>query len=297
MKVHNNPVINGALILGAVLFGSCTHFQSSDQTKTISIDPKSKQTEQALSCFSRPLQKLRKPESESVFKKAKITLLKNKQGVMSLVWDQGALDKQANLKHSLTQFSKGLRGGSLKKVSLEGQSMAKIHRQLIDLGFRHTLSPLMVGVKNGKQAPMYWLRDGSQASKIKDKKELLPFHIYVHDDGSLVRLKPAGVPDPKRKNPRPQPHGSKSVLMNLDKVCVDATCELDTSFENEGFKVAENGLPIPKAPTLNYGLRRLPKLFSKDGIADLNAAENAWKDAVMDMAHINLQADFSHCHD
>ncbi|NRA45091.1 MAG: hypothetical protein HRU09_09075 [Oligoflexales bacterium] len=295
MAFKTNILIKSAVVLSGIMLSSCTLFQNQPQLEPPGLLQTNTKIGPQISCYSKPGRKIRKPQVQEVYNKAKASLLANGQQAKSIVWDQGELAKQKELKESLTQFLRGEKGASLKLVSLEGQSLEKIHEKLLKLGFRHTQVPLEAK-SSAQSSPIYWLRNGSQISEIKDKRSLLPFHIYVHDDGSLVRLKPAGIPDPKRENPRPQPHGSKSVLLSHRKVCVQSKCELDTSFKNEGFKVAENGLPLPKAPSKNFGLSELPNRFQLREPMDRRAAEEAWKDAIMDFAHIDLQADFSHCH-
>lgn len=283
----------GAILAGAWILSSCALFQSGAKLEGPQGLQPSKKPEPKLSCLTKPADKHRSPEVQKAYDRMKTFLNQNNSKITPFIWDQGQLAKQAQLKDSLGKYLQGSKGASLKKISLEGRSLTEIHQQLLKLGFRHFQIPLQVFGK--PNATTYWFRDGSQSSVIKVKSDLLPFHIYVHDDGSLVRLKPAGIPDPKRKNPRPQPHGSKSVLLNLKKICKDSQCELDTSFDNEGFKVTESGLPVPKAPIQRFGLRSAPNQFQKGNSADTGSIEEAWKDAVMDLIHIDLKADFSHC--
>ena len=127
----------------------------------------------------------------------------------------------------------------------------------------------------------YWLKDGGITEDINDPNLVL-MDIYVHRDGSMIRIKSFGVPDASGVlEPRRMPHASKSVLKNL---CKGKNCTQDTSFNNEAFKVTDEGFPVPKSSSPQAGLK-LP--YNNDD--EIGKMLNA---VVMDtnavLSHINL---------
>jgi hypothetical protein len=160
--------------------------------------------------------------------------------------------KDTKLKETLTAYQKGTKGGSVKDLVLEGKSAPQLHDELIKRGFTLEDPNGRLQDWNPKTKQMeYRLRDGSfTTDKNLALKEGVPHYVYVHKDGGMVRVKPEGNPDGVRN----VPHTSKSVLHEPFK-----NGKLDTSWPNEAFKVNDKGQAVPKAPTVEGGMREAPR--------------------------------------
>jgi hypothetical protein len=178
------------------------------------------------------------------------------------VWDQDAIAQPfkgienpngKTLGDRLGEFTKGQAGASVKELDLSGKSPREIDAALRDAGFSHRREGLPTTLHSGAVIEV-------------------PHDIYVHPDGGMVRVKPQGVPENKF---RPQPHVSKSVL--FDAAPKDGGWP-DTRFENEAFKVANDGTPLPSATKSSYGFK------SRGGQLE----KVVYNDYLMDRAHTNL---------
>ncbi len=199
------------------------------------------------------------------------------------IWDQKYLQRNPHILEAIHDFQKGRRGQRLKRLNLEGKTAQDIHKELLNLGFFWTKFPLRASFK--KQT--YWLMDG-KTTKDSHHKDIVYTHFYTHADGSLVRIKAAGIPDHRGKHPRRSPHAIKAVLLNTDSnLCQKKNCCYDTSYQNEAFKVTNENQPVPKAPSSKCGLK-LPK----DNGTPLNKQRTrVIKNAIMNLAHTNLKTD------
>lgn len=198
------------------------------------------------------------------------------------VWDQGYLQHNPHVLEAIHDFRKGRRAQTLKHVNLEGKTAQELHKELLSLGFFWTKSPLRASFK--KQT--YWLIDG-KTTKDLHHKNIVYLHFYIHADGSLVRIKAAGIPDFRGKHPRRAAHAVKVVLLNTDSnLCQKTVCQYDTSYQNEAFKVTNENQPVPKAPSPKFGLK-LPQ--SARSIAMDKQWARVIKNAVMNLAHTNLK--------
>lgn len=164
---------------------------------------------------------------------------------------------------TLEAFEQGSKGKSVKDLDLSGKSASEIDRELRAKGFTHERTGIATTDANGNT--VYRTKDRGLTSNPKDPNAT-PQDIYVHPDGGMVRVKPAGDPG----NPyRAQPHASKSVLYNPTK---------GTSFSNEAFKVTNDGRAVPKAPTPGAGLPTTADEAARRKIAD----------ELMNAGHTNL---------
>jgi hypothetical protein len=93
--------------------------------------------------------------------------------------------------------------------------------------------------------------------------------IFVHDDGSLVKIKPNGDAKHFNKHGRPGPMVSKEVLTDLTE-----SGEALTEFDNVAFKVTESGKPIPR----EIKHLRLPPEVMHDKVAK-KTFKTAWADS------------------
>lgn len=197
------------------------------------------------------------------------------------VWDLGFLQKNPHILEAIRDFKKGRRAQTLKQVDLEGKTAQDLHTELLNLGFFWTKVPLRASFK--KQT--YWLITG-KTTKDPNHKDVVYTHFYTHVDGSLVRVKVAGVPDLRGKHPRRSPHATKAVLLNTDpNLCQKGNCLYDTTYQNEAFKVTNENQPVPKAPSTKYGLK-LPQ--GPENALNQHKARVV-KNAVMNLAHTNLK--------
>jgi hypothetical protein len=193
------------------------------------------------------------------------------------IWDADFLATNQLLATALKEFRLGKRGQLARQIKLTGKSAQEIHGLLLSKKFSHKQVPLKVR----RDDENYWLKDGGITEDINDPNLVL-MDIYVHNDGSMIRIKSFGIPDASGLvELRRMPHASKSVLKNL---CKGKNCTQDTSFNNEAFKVTDEGFPIPKSSSPQAGLK-LPYDNSSEFGKMLN-------EVVMDtnavLGHINL---------
>ncbi len=191
------------------------------------------------------------------------------------------------LQQRLANFAQGRIGTQAAQLRLVNMTAPRIHTLLIAAGFRHQRVPLVVNPT--AEPKQYWLQDGSHTTHPETAATVVAMDIYDHPDGSIVRVKPWGVPDRHGKTPRPQPHTSKAVAFDATQHCMLwwFACHIDTSWENEAFKVSDLGIPLPKSPTAEQGLLLDPQAAP--------TVQNAWKDWVMSQAHLDLPVSWQHC--
>jgi hypothetical protein len=163
------------------------------------------------------------------------------------LWDQTVFEKDPALKKALEEYLKEKRASSLKALKLEGLSAKEIHDVLLKAGFSHTR--LTLSKPEEKSLPA-----GAQAKPIV-MTPARAMDIYTHADGALVRVKPQGVDDSKRRQPNRLPQYTLGVLYDAEAKCdeVGKNCKPDTSFDNEAFKVTALGQPVPKTPKPAHG--------------------------------------------
>jgi hypothetical protein len=235
-------------------------------------------------CLSKP--QTDKKHINSHVKRLVSQSLKHKYNSPLSVWDKNTLNSNPQLSQALKEYTEGKRGLSVKNLSVENKTPQYIHHKLLHAGFNHQRIPFVVNPND--KVKHYWRLDGSKTS-LANAKGIVCMDVYSHKDGGIVRVKPLGVPDPK--NPRPQPHAAKSVALDPNNYNL-------TSWQNEAFKVTNDGQPVPKAPSREFGLKlnepEILKYIEKQSPILENVLDS-WKDAVMDNAHIDINVDFSHC--
>ncbi|MDP2605719.1 MAG: RHS repeat-associated core domain-containing protein [Deltaproteobacteria bacterium] len=148
-------------------------------------------------------------------------LKKNPEGIWSKNLD-------AKTKQAVDDFKTGKKlanghtyGDAAKKLKMDGKSPAELEKELLESGFT-------------KQAD--FVRDPVTKQPIVHDGKPIPMDVYTHPDGSMVRVKPEGHPG----SPRPHPHASKSVRNPPDGDY--------KNFDQEGFKVDNDGNAVPKWP-------------------------------------------------
>ena len=174
------------------------------------------------------------------------------------------------------------RGQSLRKIKPKSYSADTLNSELESLGFIKKTVALSASFKPAR----WWLTNGGKTDK-KNHPEVVPMTIYVHKDGSMVRVKPQGIPDSSDTALRRRPHFVRSVLLKPDfDLCNHRTCEPDSSWENEAFKVTEDFIPVPKAPARQYGMNL--EIHPVAGTQKERFNE-VLKDLSMEMVHQSLQ--------
>jgi hypothetical protein len=163
--------------------------------------------------------------------------------------DPSKLHSETELKKAMDQYldPNDRKGKSLKDLKVAGKIGEPLHKELEAKGF--VLQDREGRLKDFNRATgqmEYILRDSTFTTDLEvAKKKGVPQYIYVHEDGGMVRVKPEGTPGNQVRN---EPNVSKSVLY---KVEFDKHGKVvDTSFENEAFKVDEDGRVTAKQPTV-----------------------------------------------
>lgn len=197
------------------------------------------------------------------------------------LWDHDFLKQHPDYKIALDEYLKDKRGHKIKSLDLHHKTAQEIHSILTKEGFKHKRTPLMVRKTVLKDRGYYWLNNGEMTTDPKHA-DLVVMDIYVHDDGSMVRVKPESTPDHSKRTALRFPHYSKNVLLKLDDVCDDKkVCTKDISYTNEAFKLTREGNPLPKNIKAESGFRFL---YPKN-----NKRKRAMQaDVVMNLIHFNL---------
>ena len=199
------------------------------------------------------------------------------------IWDKDYLKSHPHVVEAIRDFQNKKRAQTLNKVNLDNKTAAELHKELLGLGFVWQTVPLRASLKKRT----YWLV-GGQTSKNPNHKRVVKLHIYIHKDGSLVRIKAAGVPDIRAKHPRRAAHAVKVVLLSSPpNLCKKDACQYDTSYQNEAFKVTNANQPVPKAPSPKYGLK-LPKAPHGNLSALHKRKIRIVQNVIMNLAHTNL---------
>ena len=202
---------------------------------------------------------------------------------------------------------------SLLQFQLGGKSAEEIHGELMSLGFAHNRAPLngrpqpkIVDRENGR--PVYATRGGGETFDPRDRDivmertyvrengslalspdepNLIMQDLYVHPDGGMVRVKAQGDPSSLM---RPEPHASRSVLLEPSSPDGRFDVLYDSGWRNEGFKVDDEGNPAPKAPNAAFGMRTPRPPHGQLATRAKNYG-TAFTDALMSAVHINLPAE------
>lgn len=198
------------------------------------------------------------------------------------IWDQQYLKENPEIANALKEFSEKRRGQSLSHIHVEGKTAKDLHIDLVKEGFTWKDVPLKAG--KGHQ---YWKINGDKTKDEQDSN-IVKMRIYTHRDGAMVRIKSCGIPDKMGKTPRRSPHVIMAILKSFDSAaCGKESCNYDTSYANEAFKVTQEGDPGPKDPSRKHGLR-YPLGNNTPHARMLNRVA---KNAYMDLVHTNLKTD------
>ncbi len=170
------------------------------------------------------------------------------------VWDLKSAARAGDLKSSLDNFATGTRdrkpyGQKAKTLKLHGKSASEIERELQSEGFRE---------KPPKPNAEY-------------RQD-----IWVHEDGSVVKIKPEAYPGDRYGR---GPIVSKSVQFDQ---------RLPESYHNEAFKVSEEGYPVPKSSKLAHGMKQSPPRDGAAAVTDRADEEVGWIGETQSAGHIAL---------
>ncbi|MFN7710182.1 MAG: hypothetical protein ACK5O7_04415 [Holosporales bacterium] len=202
------------------------------------------------------------------------------------VWDPEIFKTFPMLLDALTAYEKGQRGQQAKTIKVANRTANEIREDLKKNGFKSQKVPLVAGKGFGRIT--YWKKDGTRTIDRRDP-DIIQMEIYYHDDGSIIRIKEQGVPH--RNHPSKGPHVVKAVMLDLSKKPgkEGEPAAPDTRARNEAFKLTDDGIPVPRSPGPNGGLRRL--YDRADMEADPHKAETQrnWKNEVMKLVHIPLK--------
>jgi hypothetical protein len=166
------------------------------------------------------------------------------------------------LEARLRDFEDGRAGASVRRLDLRNRTGVGLDDILRELGFSVTTRPF--------PAPGggYLREDGTRTDQADDP-DIVTESFYTQRDGGMVHVLPQGIPGDLR---RPGPHASKSVLYNPMR---------PPTWDNQAFKVTNDGFPVPKSPHGSDGTAQLP---------DVDANE-VYLDAVMREAYTDLVGD------
>lgn len=172
------------------------------------------------------------------------------------VWDQNFLKREQEVSETLTKFIKNEYGQKAKNLKLEGKTKAELEKILLDEGFE----------KRKTDGRIDGLLGRSKDRDFQDSGD-----IYVHSDGSMIRIKDSSS---YRKH-RPQSYIIKAVLKNPSG---------PVTWQNEAFKISKEGYPLPKSPKQTHGLKiHAP---NSSGIDE----DKGWVDLIMEEVHIDFQS-------
>ena len=155
----------------------------------------------------------------------------------------------------LRLYSLGELGRSVRDVRLSRKSLRAVHKSLLAYGF--VLHPGALAAERNADGQAQWYCIDCSSTTNRSDPKLAPIDCYVHADGGMVRVFPAG--DPRgRTGPSGEPFAIKSVLFSSPKPAQEGTLEPHTSFRNEAFRVTDAGAAVPKSCRTTYGLRAHP---------------------------------------
>jgi hypothetical protein len=181
------------------------------------------------------------------------------------VWDQQFLDQNPLIMDKIVKFERGTLCNSLKKLNTKMLTHAQIKTQLNDLNYECVMRPMTV---NPKASQLTYLKVDNTTTQNPGEQGVAMQEICYEKTRPecVIRIKRDGFPLNRRSNP----HSTKAVLL-------DAQGD-PGSYDNEAFKVGVGGQPIPKGPSVTFGLKKCPY----EGDEDLC---RQWVDLIMDEAH------------
>lgn len=173
----------------------------------------------------------------------------------SSIWDQNYLSKETELADKIKKFLAGEYAKKAKELAFENNSKEEVMEKLIQNGFKK------------------WEVEGrvdGLLGKAKDREFQDAGEIYIHDDGSIIRIKDAS----SKRHIRPQAYLVKAALKNQGG---------PATWQNEAFKISKEGFPVPKGHKTNQGmLTHAPNSSGTD-------EDKGWIDLIMEEVHIDIK--------
>ncbi|MDX1923730.1 MAG: hypothetical protein SFT91_00600 [Rickettsiaceae bacterium] len=171
------------------------------------------------------------------------------------IWDLSVLKRETELSNLLHKFLEGNYANKAKTLDMTNLTKAQAAEKLLKEGFEKKETDNVVDKMLGR----------SKDSEIADSGE-----IYVHPDGSLVRIKDYS----NHRKHRPQAYLVKAALKNPSG---------PPTWQNEAFKISNEGYPIPKGPRQNEGMKiHAPSTSGED-------EDRGWVDLIMEEAHLDIK--------
>lgn len=124
-------------------------------------------------------------------------------------------------------------GEKVRVLDIRNQTIDSVRKLALKNGFRFVECPFWDFSKTPNERLPERLPE-----RLKDERgEFVPLWVFIHTDGSKIRVKPKG--DPKSKY-RPFPDATKSLVFPPGSDPCD--------YSNEVFLIDHQGLPLPKQP-------------------------------------------------
>ncbi len=171
------------------------------------------------------------------------------------IWNQNYLSKETEIADKIKKFLSGEYARKAKELAFEDNTKEEVIEKLIKNGF--------------KKCEVEGRMDGL-LGKAKDREFQDAGEIYIHEDGSIIRIKDAS----SKRHIRPQAYLIKAALKNQAG---------PATWQNEAFKISKEGFPVPKGPKTNQGM--LTHAPSSSGIDE----DKGWIDLIMEEVHIDIK--------
>lgn len=195
------------------------------------------------------------------------------------LWDQDYLESHPKVKRAIAEFLAGKRAQALKAISLTNKTPHLLHQDLIAAGFTWKEVALSAGRSK------FWQLDGSKTSD-PNSPTVVKMQIYLHKDGSMVRIKSRGIPDNSGHYPHRAPQVIQAVLTEFDPdQCTQDHCPYNTGYSNEAFKVTAEGHAVPKSPSPRFGFKAPVETIPSSRLQKLAG------DVLMSLVHTELKTD------
>jgi hypothetical protein len=172
------------------------------------------------------------------------------------IWNLSYLKRESEVSNNLKKFLSGEYAQKVKNLKFDGMNKSQIEKMLTSEGFE----------KKEPEGRVDGLLGRGKDREFQDSGD-----IYVHNDGSMIRIKDASN---KRKH-RPQSYVIKAALKNPSG---------PVTWQNEAFKISKEGYPVPKSPKQAHGLKiHAPETSGQD-------EDKGWVDLIMEEVHIDIEA-------
>ena len=187
----------------------------------------------------------------------------------------------AHLPETLDAYDKAQIGNSVRDYSVANKTASQIDKELrTDPDWFHKSRPMTAGT-NERGRTIYATKGGGTTLNPRSPR-VLKQEFYQNVDGGQIKVKPDGSPGGKG------PDVSKSVVFDAPALTKSGRLKkMDTSKDNEAFKVTEDGAAVPKDTRSSSGMERSAPGNNLQG--EEKKAENyGWRTEIMDQGHTDL---------